>query len=160
MDEITRFDKANGYIEFPLKKMAIDFLLNLPDTTEAQLFAKDKINSDTPGAQTFIVSHTKRIYRMSVYALIEGKPLSVYEWMGTSMKKKDTTVKNTIDMDMEGVPKSRPFNEDIVWVVSFVSAAIEKHYEVIVARDQWVVLKCDFDDVKQKYIFFWLIAKK
>ena len=151
MDAITRFTKANGYIEFPLKKMAIEFLLALPDATEAQLFAKDKPNSDSPGAQTFIISHAKRIYRMSVGALIDEKPLSVYEWMGDFMKKNDMTVKNTIDMDMEGVPKSRAFNDDIVWVISFVSTAIEARYRVIVKRDQWVVLKCDFDEAKQKH---------
>ncbi len=93
MDAITKYTKANGYIEFPRKKMAVEFLLALPDATEAQLFAKDKPDSDTPGAQTFIISHTKRIYLMSFGALIDKKPLSVYEWMGDFMKKKDTTVR-------------------------------------------------------------------
>ena len=60
MDALTKFTQAHGYIEFPFKKLAIEFLLALPDETEAQLFAKDKPNSDTPGAQTFIISHANK----------------------------------------------------------------------------------------------------
>ena len=70
------------------------------------------------------------------------------------MKVLDETVKNTIDMDMEGVARTRPFNEDIAWVVQFVCAAIEARYKVVVPKSQWVVLKCDYDVVKQKFIFF------
>ena len=67
------------------------------------------------------------------------------------MKVLDEMVKNTIDMDMEGVARSRPFNDDIVWVVDFVSVAIEARYKVVVPKSQWVVLKCDYDVVKQNF---------
>ena len=151
MDADTRFSKAHGYIEFPLKHMAIDFLRTLAQTTGAQLFAKDKDNPNNPGAQVFIIALAKAIYKRSVYALIGGTPASYYEWMGNGMKVLDETVKNTIDMDMEGVARSRPFNDDIVWVVNFVSAAIEARYKVDVPKNQWVVLKCDYDVVKHKF---------
>jgi phage/plasmid-associated DNA primase len=151
MDALTRFSKANRYMEFPLKALAIEFLRTLPGTSGAQLFAKDKFNENNPGAQTFIIAIAKAIYKRSVYALIEGRPTSFYEWMGDCMKIGDETVKNTIDIDMEGVSKARQFNEDIAWVVVFVSAAIEKRYKVVVNKDQWVVLKCDYDDIKQKH---------
>ncbi len=82
-------------------------------------------------------------------ALIDGSPASYYERMGGGMKILDETIKNTIDMDMECVARSRPFNEDIVWVIEFVCAAIEAGYEVVVPKNQWVVLKCDYDVVKQ-----------
>ena len=154
MAAVTRFSKANGYIEFPLKQMAIDFLRTLPHTTGAQLFAKDKVNPNNPGAQVFIIAIAKATYKRSVCALIDGSPSSYYEWMGDGMKVLDETVKNTINMDMEGVARSRPFNEDIVWVVDFVSAAIGARYKVVVPKCQWVVLKCDYDVVKQKYIYF------
>ena len=67
------------------------------------------------------------------------------------MKALDETAKNTIDMDMEGVAQTRPFNDDIVWVVEFVSAAMEARYKIVVPKSQWVVLKCDYDVVKQKH---------
>lgn len=151
MDPSIKFEKANEYLEYPLKQMAIEFLLTLPNKTGAQLFAKDKINAKSPGAQTFIVAHAKRIYRRSVCAAIDGQPASYYEWMGGNMKISDETVKNTIDLDMEGVPQSRPFNNDIVWVVQFVNAAIEARYKIVVHNNQWIVLKCHYDSVKQKY---------
>ena len=160
MDADTRFSKAHGYIEFPLKQMAIDFLRTLAQTTGAQLFARDKDNPNNPGAQVFIIAIAKAIYKRSVYALIAGTPASYYEWMGDGMKVLDETVKNTIDMDMEGVARTRPFNEDIVWVVQFVSAAIEARYKVVVPKSQWVVLKCDYDVVKQKFIFFLAYSQK
>ena len=151
MDPSVKFEKANGYLEYPLKQMAINFLVTLPDTTGAHLFARDKINADKPGAQIFVVAHPKRIYRRSVCAAINGQPTSYYEWMGGNMKIRDETVKNTIDLDMEGVPQSRSFNDDIVWVVEFVNAAIEARYKVVVHNNQWIVLKCHYDSVKQKY---------
>ena len=151
MDPSVKFEKANGYLEYPLKQMAINFLVTLPDTTGAHLFARDKINADKPGAQIFVVAHPKRIYRRSVCAAINGQPTSYYEWMGGNMKIGDETVKNTIDLDMEGVPQSRPFNNDIVWVVQFVNAAIEARYKIVVHNNQWIVLKCHYDSVKQKY---------
>ena len=86
MDADTRFSKAHGYIEFPLKQMAIDFLRTLAQTTGAQLFAKDKDNPNNPGAQVFIIAIAKAIYKRSVYALIAGTPASYYEWMGDGMK--------------------------------------------------------------------------
>ena len=151
MDPLKKFEKANGYLEYPLKQMAISFLITLPDTAGAHLFARDKINADNPGAQIFVVAHPKRIYRRSVCAAIDGQPASYYEWMGGRMKIGDETVKNTIDLDMEGVPPSRSFNDDIVWVVEFVTAAIEARYKVVVHNNQWIVLKCHYDSVKQKY---------
>ena len=151
MDADTRFLRAHGYIEFPLKQLAINFLRTLPQTTGAQLFARDKDNPNNPGAQVFIIAIAKATYKRIVYALIAGTPVSYYEWMGNGMKVLDEMVKNTIDMDMEGVARSRPFSDDIVWVVDFVSVAIEARYEVIVPKNQWVLLKCDYDIVKQKF---------
>jgi hypothetical protein len=104
----------------------------LPHTISAQVFARDKAESENPGAQVFIVAFAKRIFRRSDNATVNGESSSFYEWMGPKLKIHDETVKNTIDLDMTGVPQSRSFNDDIVWVVKFVSSAMEARYKVVV----------------------------
>ena len=67
------------------------------------------------------------------------------------MKIGDTTVKTGVDLDMEGVTVTRAFNDDIRWVAEFINDAIVLRYKVEVPLDHWVVLKCDYDPIKQKH---------
>ena len=144
--------KNTNYAEYPLKQPAIDVLNSLPATHNAQLFAKDKGDVNNPGSQIFVVATPKQIYQRSVCSLIDGSPTSYYEWMGPNQKcNGDETVKLVLDLDMEGVPSSRPFNNDIVWVVVFVNRAIRRLFRIDVPTNLWIVLKTSYDPIKRKH---------
>jgi hypothetical protein len=67
MDALTRFSQANRYMEFPLK-LAIEFLLTLPGTSGAQLFAKEKLNENNAGAQTWMSGELHKATATSNYS--------------------------------------------------------------------------------------------
>ena len=149
-DTVEEFHKFNKFVQFKSKAAAIVFMLKLPVESKAQIFARD-IPGRVDNAKTFFAAHPKRIYDKSKFAVIDNNPEFYYEWIGDDMKIVDTTVKTGIDLDMEGVPKSRAFNEDIVWVATYVNDAIDRRYKVQVDLSAWVVLKCDYDPIKQKH---------
>lgn len=161
-DVEEQFKTSHRFKEFQYKVWAVAFLLKLPADSGAQIFARDIVFDDKKlddgpkknggtGAKTFYVSVAKVIYRRSDSALTNGKPEMCYEWAGENMKIADTTVKTGVDLDMEGVPVTRPFNDDIVWVATYINHAITQRYKVEVKLSLWVVLKCDYDPVKQKH---------
>lgn len=161
-DVEEHFKTSHRFKEFQYKVWAVAFLLKLPADSGAQVFARDIVFDDKKlddgpkknaggGAKTFYVSVPKVIYRRSDSALANGKPEMYYEWAGENMKIADTTVKTGVDLDMEGVPATRPFNDDIVWVATYINHAITQRYKVEVELSLWVVLKCDYDPVKQKH---------
>ena len=149
-DTVEEFQKFNKSVQFKSKAAAIVFMLKLPVESKAQIFARD-IPGRVDNAKTFFAAHPKRIYDKSKFAVIDNNPEYYYEWIGDDMKIVDSTVKTGIDLDMEGVPKSRAFNEDIVWVATYVNDAIDRRYKVQVDLSAWVVLKCDYDPIKQKH---------
>ena len=144
--------QMSSYAEFALKQAAIDFLKTLPPSSKTQLFARDKGDADNPGSQVFIVSTPKQIYQRSVSPLINNSPANFYEWMGPQQKcNGDDGVKLALDLDMEGVEASRPFNEDILWVVNHVSLALSCAFHVDVPTSLWIALKTDYDPLKCKH---------
>ena len=145
--EYAKDDKCS---EFRSKAAAVVFMLKLPIESKAQIFARD-IPSSKASSKTFFCAVPKRIFRKSVAALERGQADFYYEWIGPDMKILDTFTKCGIDLDMEGVPETRAFDEDIVWVAVYVNEAIAKQYKVVVQLEQWVVLKCDYDPVKKKF---------
>ena len=156
-----QFRDSNRFKNFSFKALAVAFLLRLPADSGAQIFARDIVPNDKAknddcqkkkgGAKTFYVSIPKAIYRRSDSALTNGEPEMLYEWAGDNMKIGDATVKTGVDLDMEGVTVTRAFNDDIRWVAEFINDAIVRRYKVEVPLDHWVVLKCDYDPVKQKH---------
>ena len=141
-----------NYAEYTLKQEAIDVLQHLPASSDAQLFARDKGDVDRPGSQVFIVSTPKEIFHRSVGALINGTPANFYEWMGPCQKANgDESVKLALDLDMDGIDASRPFNDDIVWTVDRVGQALKNAYDIDVPRNLWIALKTNYDPVKRKH---------
>ena len=152
MPPVSSHVQTSSYAEFALKQAAIDFLKTLPPSSKTQLFARDKGDADNPGSQVFIVSTPKQIYQRSVSSLINDSPANFYEWMGPQQKcNGDDGVKLALDLDMEGVEASRPFNEDILWVVNHVSLALSSAFHVDVSTSLWIALKTDYDPLKRKH---------
>ena len=149
-DVLREYAKNDKCPEFRSKAAAIVFKLMLPTESKAQIFARDIPNSKS-SSKTFFCAVPKRIFKKSVAALERGQPEFYYEWIGEDMKILDASVKCGIDLDMEGVPETRAFDEDIVWVAVYVNEAIAKQYKVVVDLQQWVVLKCDYDPIKKKF---------